>query len=280
MSSVRLLRLCALAAVLVGAATAVHAQETPTQYNYCALFPGAKTHLFLLDRSSVYAPEDAFRLKRGYLAWLKEVKPGDRVVIRPIVDYAANSSIPLMEPTCVPGCPPVDKLPWYDSCDTRQVKKDQVEFAAKVNKAFDRDTLLKAPVMTRETAITETIWDSVRQVKPDVLVIFSDFLEHHPTGDRRISFYGPFDRRAYMKAMRDAKWIPDLSKTAVYGYGLYKDLGPNPQKLSTGEWDNVYKFWVDYFSDAHAAQQSLKQEYLGAAVPDADAAPPAELRHP
>lgn len=250
-------------------------------YDYCSLFPGARTHVFLLDRTARYSDEDQARMARGVSLWFDEtVRPGDRVVVHTVADYVATSLETFNR--CVPACPPKGALPWYDSCNLDAVEADQAGFRRGLLTALDGAVLTQSSPQRDETALVEVIYTAAEKYRPQTLTIFSDFMEFHPRGTGAVNFYkaGARELRDYMAHVGRARLLPDLKAVAVTGYGLRKDIGDRPRQISDSQWSAVYRFWVRFFQDAGAAGISLETEYKGRALPPTVDPQPAQIRSP
>ncbi|CUW38465.1 exported protein of unknown function [Magnetospirillum sp. XM-1] len=281
----RLIGARGIAGMLVGLLALLSAPDALAQagksaYPYCRMFPEARTVVFLVDRTATYEDEDIARLVRGWEVFATELnREGDHLVIRTVGDYARTSDI--LFDDCVPSCPPKGFLPWYDACNQNLIAADLQDFVTRIGQALNPVMLKQAQARKNETALAETISLVVSEHRPSLLVIFSDFLEYHLDKVGEADFYraNTTEMNSFYTDLRRRRLLPDLRNISVIGYGLGKELGP-PSKPGIQQgmklnWNQIYRWWVRYFSDAGARSISIETEYRGmtAPVPPGEAGP-------
>lgn len=229
-------------------------------YPYCA--QTTRTVQLLIDRTDPYDDEDRARLSAGLYLMARGLGTGDLLVVRRVGSVARGASEIFRG--CMPGCP--DDLPIWERCDRRAVATDRNAFGARLADAVS-DSVLDATQQEFDgTALTGTIREVLAEgAPPDLLVIFSDFLEYVDKG-ATANFYS-FSRddfAAYLDSLIASGKVPALNRTSVIAFGLHKRLGKSvkdSRTLSPDQWQEIEAFWRDYFRAAGTRDVVLRKDF-------------------
>lgn len=262
-----------IAAVFVSAlaATAAGAQEAAKdRYPYCEAFKGQKDHktvVALLDVTDAHDQADTDRLAAGMNELRQAINSGDQLVVQTVLDAPA-ASVELFD-HCKPGCPPDSYLGALTLCDKSAVARDTARFLSTWRDAVVNKLPKHAESSQHHfgTALAATIAASANRYKPQLMVIFSDFVEFHSGGGNLpdINFYSSnTNMRSYLETLRKRNEIPRMNRaTAIIGFGLGKALGRSDgHHLADGDWKRMRQFWEEYFAAADASHVNIGLDYL------------------
>jgi len=245
---------CLLIALVAGSGNSRAAQR----YDYCKML-NAKVVLFLVDRTDPYDDIDREIISSAADKILRQIEPGDRLVIHTITDDFATSQKLFDE--CDPGCPEagfLDEL--MGTCKEAIVRRDAVSFREEYARAFL--PIVRDPEDHKGSAIIATLSTLSRQYS-DVgisrVIVFSDLVENSNLGNFLKMSKAQFEQlRATIKKLG---MIARLDGAAVKVFGFGRTQGANRKGLTPEINSRMEAFWRAYFIDSGASAIEINQRY-------------------
>jgi hypothetical protein len=245
---------CLLLVVLVAPRTGLAAQR----YDYCKML-NAKVVLFLVDRTDAYDDIDKEIISSAADRILRQIEPGDRLVIHTITDDFATSQKLFDE--CQPGCPEagfLDEL--MGTCKEAIVRRDAVSFREEYARALL--PLVRDSEEHNGSAIIETLSTLSRQyadVGISRVIVFSDLVQNSKLGNFLKMTKGQFGQtRATIQRLGMSA---HLNGTSVVDFGFGRTQGTNRKGLTPEINSRMEAFWRAYFLDSGASSVEINQRY-------------------
>jgi len=252
------MRITAFACLLLTLLAAPDAGHAAQRYDYCKML-SAKVVLFLVDRTDQYDDIDKEIISSAADQILRQIEPGDRLVIHTITDDFATSQ--KLFDACQPGCPEAglfDEL--MGTCKEAIVRRDAVLFREDYARA-----LLPVVRDVEEhdgSAIIETLSALSRQYS-DVgisrVIVFSDLVQNSKLGNFLKMSKGQFER--VHATIQKLGMTAHLNGAAVVDFGFGRTQGANRKGLTPEINSRMEAFWRSYFVDSGASTTSINQRY-------------------
>jgi hypothetical protein len=228
------------------------------RYDYCKML-NAKVVLFLVDRTDPYDDLDKEIISSAADRILRQIEPGDRLVIHTITDDFATSQKLFDE--CQPGCPEAgffDEL--MGTCKEAIVRRDAVSFREEYARALL--PLVRDPEEHNGSAIIETLSVLSRQYS-DVgisrVIVFSDLVQNSRLGNFLKMSKAQFDQvRATIQKLG---MTAHLNGASVIDFGFGRTQGENRKGLTPEINARMEAFWRAYFIDGGAVTATVNQRY-------------------
>ena len=237
--------------------------------DYCEY--GARTVLFLVDRTMAYDENDRRLMSEGVNKIVPRLQTGDRLVVQSITsDYVYGERT---FDRCVPGCPTGTNFfsKFVGSCNTVEASADHRRFITGLTGVFRRflaeeDEYDRSDIVRSVAGITRAIVrmqqrekrahpDDERDRRLGELYVFTDLLENSD------EFPWPTivtkEPDSLVEYMESRELLPDFqgASITVFGYGRLHDKDRNALNSPTDI--RLRRFWSTYFETGGAGSYTI-----------------------
>lgn len=253
----------ALAAAVTALPTAPAAAQAiitdnATEYAYCSDELGGRDISLILDATSRHDDQDIARIRDGVLGITRDMRVGDRLTIRRLVQHP-GASAQIFFFGCKPGCHDTFNT-LLSSCNDRKTRRDVERFERLMRGAVEQIVASHTP--QNSSPLIEMIGLLMQGVEPDVLIVYSDFLQYTTRANAQGYVEVPFsaysaksaDYEAHIDTLIERGLMPDLSGTGVIAFGFGKEISDGAEGR---DWEALKAFWSRFFVEANAAGSPL-----------------------